>query len=220
VRYGFAANEQRLEEIDSELRLFWSVAYKWRGPCQSENKLIIPWVSNYHAGIAPEDIRVTYNLCQYYQNKGRQILINPSKGCQPLGDDQGYLLRELQDRYQRLTNTVQALESISDSMIIGTSVGASLLFRRAVNGLPILALGMASLRTIWTVLPTGTGIYFVANGAGESPIRELVDIRNAARLAADGHFVLNDEGMRLIPVAMPIEAFANVMNEFLKTVHK
>jgi hypothetical protein len=161
-------------------------------------------------------------LCEFVQDQGTQIPRDPreSDTCVTLGDDRGYTIAELQQRYNLLNATVEDLKLAINGTAIGGSIGLALLTRGFLKRFPIFVLGSLTLRNLIVVLPSGVfGTYFVASDTAEVPIRHLVDMRNSFMITAEGRFVRNDTGANMVSVAMPIQKFAPILEEYLNSIH-
>ncbi len=218
---------QRMAKAKVDLDLFWSVAFRWRGPCQTESKIIIPWIVNYTRELKPEEFKISYNLCEFVRGrfgvdgKPADLLIDPRLGCTTLADPEGYTLAELQNRYVDLKRTVDDLEEVFNGAL-WAGVGIAAYRMNPVQLTTTLGIRVASgvlIRTVLAASTVGLGYYFIdEKNVGSIPLRELVDVSAAAKEAADGRFVINDRGQPVVSVTMPIEQFARVFDEYLGSV--
>jgi hypothetical protein len=212
----------RAEQMSQDLSLLFELRYHQSRHCKTDRKIIQPWVVHYHPGMKPEEIRATYNLCEFIQDAGTQIPRDPRESgtCVTLGDDRGYTLGELQQRFGMLNTTVEDLKLAINGGVVAGSVATALLTRGFFKQFPILVLGSVTLRNLIAVVPTGAfGTYFVVSDSAEVPIRHLVDMRNAFKITAEGRFVKNDSGSAIVSVEMPIQTFAPILEEYLNSIH-
>lgn len=234
VRYGREEYRRRLARAQVDLDFHWSTAYKYVPDCQTQTNIIIPWIANYRRGMAPDQFRITFNLCEYvhgdYGVNGRpaDMMIDPRTGCKTLADPEGYSLKELQARAVDLKNT---LEEFGDFVNLSSLAVAGLIAWRIqpvraemaafVIPVGIRVLNAALFRTALALVTMGGAVYAVnENYLSDAALRDLTDVSDSINQAVNGRFVINGRGQTMVPVSMPIEKFAEIWERFLSSARE
>ena len=234
VRYGRAEYRRRIARARVDLDFHWSTAQKVSADCQTETKIILPWIANYKKGLTPDKYRITFNLCEYVHDdvgvdgNPADMLIDPRTGCKTMADPEGYTLKELQARAVDLKRTLEEFNDFVNYSTLAVTVLAAwrlapvrMQFAAVVVPVGIRVLNAAIFRTVLAAATLGGGLYITnENILGTAALRDLTEISEAISQAVNGRFVLNGRGQSMVPVSMPIEKFADVFERFLTTARE
>lgn len=218
-REDVANFQDTLRRID-DLRVYFRSQDIWSRhagseECTSTNQTIETFMAPFAPGARPEDLRVGYKICTFFRNQNLEVGIEGS--CRVIGRSEGYSLKEISDRFVRIDDTVQKLQTgIRVTVLLGAVYGTYRFYRIAGGLSGILArgsLGAIATRTTFVAIPSLAAYAALElTNIDSMPIQHLVDLRDAASL------LYNGRRQQVIHIDQPIEDFELVLADYLNTI--
>ena len=212
VALGIAA-AGRLDDLRVYLRARANDAWNER-ECETASYAIQPVVLPFPPGTARDEIRVAYRACAFFKDDQRTILIDGA--CRTIERAQGYRLKDIDLRFLRIQSTVREFEYVVAGALLLSGGAGSRLIAKRIGGLRAMMAGSATaivMRTTIAAIPAGAAVAAVAaTGLVDRPITGLIEVRDAAKMLAQGK--LEDQ----VWVAPPIEIFEATLSEYLRTI--
>lgn len=197
----------------------WERDGQWRGACRSKNQFLVVWAENEEPveTLKAEDVRASYNLCDFWQGDRRQLPLNMTRHCRPIADPKGYTINELKARYEQANRTARGLQATANGLVLGSgTVAGGALFR--MGRLPYVRTVLGGLwgGMLLFGVPVAVSGWMVYTDSAKIA-QELMDIRNAAKLSADTEWMVRMK--EKLVVTMPMEDFVEHFTMYLDSIH-